>query len=76
MKRVQRALNAGQIYPRRYFYPSLDTLSYIEPKQYAPISRDIASRILALPMYPDLPAEEQEKIVDIIKKAMVEDHEK
>ena len=70
MKRVQRALNAAQIYPRRYFYPSLDTLSYIEPKQYAPISRDIASRILALPMYPDLPAEEQEKIIDIVRREL------
>ena len=56
--KLQKALNEKEIFPRRYFYPSLDTLSYIEPKQYAPISRDISSRILALPMYPGLAPEE------------------
>ena len=50
--KVQNALNEKQIFPRRYFYPSLDTLNYIEPKQYSPISRDISHRILALPVYP------------------------
>ena len=67
---VQQALNAAGIYPRRYFYPSLDTLSYIEPKQHCPVSRDIASRILALPLYPDLDPADQQRIVDIIKKTM------
>ena len=26
--KVKKALNEQQIFPRRYFYPSLDTLSY------------------------------------------------
>jgi dTDP-4-amino-4,6-dideoxygalactose transaminase len=39
---VQKALNEKDIYPRRYFYPSLDTLEYIEPKQECKISRDIS----------------------------------
>lgn len=67
---LQKALNKKQIFPRRYFYPSLDTLNYIEPKQYAPISRDISSRILALPMYPELAKGEQDLILDIIKKEL------
>ena len=29
--KVQKALNDENIFPRRYFYPSLDTLKYIEP---------------------------------------------
>jgi len=66
--KVQKALNEQQIFPRRYFYPSLDTLSYIEPKQYAPVSRDISKRILALPMYPELSEDEQKNILDIIKE--------
>ena len=53
-EKVQQALNDKDIFPRRYFYPSLDTLSYIEPKQYAPVSRDIASRILCLPLFAEL----------------------
>jgi dTDP-4-amino-4,6-dideoxygalactose transaminase len=69
-KRVQYALNKQHIYPRRYFYPSLDTLEYIEPKQFCSVSRDISGRILALPMYPDLPQDVQQNIIDIIRKEL------
>jgi len=65
--KVQQALNKQEVFPRRYFYPSLDKLPYIEPKQYAPISRDISRRILALPMYAGLGEEEQDMIIKIIK---------
>ncbi len=68
--KVQKTLNEKQIFPRRYFYPSLDTLSYIEPKQFSPISRDISNRILALPMYPGLREDEQINIIDIIKDSL------
>lgn len=66
--KVQKALHETDIYPRRYFYPSIDTLSYIEPKQYMLNSRDISSRILCLPMYPDLMENEQKQIIKIIKE--------
>ena len=65
--KVQKALNEKKIFPRRYFYPSLDTLNYIEPKQYSPISRGISKRILALPIYPKLKENEQKIIIKIIK---------
>lgn len=68
--RVQKALNEQKIFPRRYFYPSLDTLGYIEPKQYMPISRDITERILALPMYPELEESDQVNIIKIIQGAL------
>jgi dTDP-4-amino-4,6-dideoxygalactose transaminase len=68
--KVQKALNEKQIFPRRYFYPLLDTLSYIEPKQYSPISRDISNRILALPMYPGLEKDNQITIINIIKEVL------
>jgi len=64
---LQKELNLKQIFPRRYFYPSLDTLNYIEPKQYMPISRDISKRILCLPIYPNLSYEDQSYILKIIK---------
>ncbi|MDD2358079.1 MAG: DegT/DnrJ/EryC1/StrS family aminotransferase [Thiovulaceae bacterium] len=67
---VQKALNNVQIFPRRYFYPSLDTLSYIEPKQVMPISRDISKRILCLPIYAELEPNMQDKIIEIVKKAL------
>ncbi len=66
--KIQKALNEKEIFPRRYFYPSLDTLSYIEPKQHSPISRDISNRILALPMYPELEEKDQMNIINIIKE--------
>ena len=64
---LQKALNENGIFPRRYFYPSLDTLSYIEHRQFMPISRDISGRILALPMYPELSNGQQMDIVRTIK---------
>lgn len=65
--KIQKALNSKDIFPRRYFYPSLDTLNYIEPKQFMPNSRDISERILCLPLYPELTKAEQMEIINIIK---------
>ncbi len=65
--KVQKALNDKQIFPRRYFYPSLDTLEYIEPKQECKISRDISKRILCLPVYVELEKDVQEIIIKIIR---------
>ena len=68
--KVQKALNEQEIMPRRYFYPSLDTLSYIEPKQICEISRDVSTRILCLPIYAELEKEIQTKIISIIKETL------
>lgn len=70
MKRVQKALNSAGVYPRRYFYPSLNTLSYIEPKQGMPLSEDISNRVLSLPIYPELTINEQLKIIGVIQGAL------
>ncbi len=66
--KVQNALNEKQIFPRRYFYPSLDTLEYIEPKQECKISRDISKRIFCLPIYAELEKDVQNEIIKIIKE--------
>jgi dTDP-4-amino-4,6-dideoxygalactose transaminase len=52
-----KALNLNRVYPRRYFYPSLNKLSYIQ-KQDCPISENISKTILCLPLYYDLTKEE------------------
>ncbi len=70
LKEVQKALKEEGVFPRRYFYPSLDTLAYIEPKQYMPHSRDISSRILVLPMYPELTQNEQMQIINIVMSSI------
>jgi len=66
--KVQKALNDKQISPRRYFYPSLDTLEYIEPKQECKISRDISKKILCLPIYAELEKDIQKTIFKTIKE--------
>ncbi|TKF10784.1 DegT/DnrJ/EryC1/StrS family aminotransferase [Enterovibrio norvegicus] len=63
---VENRLNSKNIFPRRYFYPSLDKLSYIEPKQHMPISRSVSSRVLCLPLYADLELQQVNDICDII----------
>ena len=60
------ALNKHSIYPRRYFYPSLNTLSYINHKREMPISESIAKRIICLPIYVGLEENDLKKIVEII----------
>ncbi|WP_220272142.1 DegT/DnrJ/EryC1/StrS aminotransferase family protein [Helicobacter sp. MIT 14-3879] len=62
-----RILNENNIFPRRYFYPSLDTLRY-NTSEICPISRDIASRVLCLPLYVGLSQKEQDKIIKILIK--------
>jgi len=66
LKRALTALSAHQIFPRRYFYPSLNTLAFAGNQVSMPVSEDIASRILCLPIFSELKNEQQQKIVDIL----------
>ncbi|NMB52642.1 MAG: DegT/DnrJ/EryC1/StrS family aminotransferase, partial [Bacteroidales bacterium] len=61
--KTQERLNEVGVFPRRYFYPSLDTLANGKPDRGSPISRDRARRVLCLPMYPTLPLGVQDKII-------------
>lgn len=63
--RVQKALNEAQIFPRRYFYPSLNTIPYVASVSMS-ISESIASRILCLPLYVELQQNDIQKIVSIL----------
>ena len=60
---IQKKLIESQIIPRRYFYPSLNKLSYLDKKDIL-ISESIANRILCLPLYYGL----NEKIIHKISK--------
>lgn len=64
---VFSALNKQGIYPRRYFYPSLNTLPYLNNKINCPISEDISSRIACLPLYVGLDDSDVERICSIIR---------
>ena len=58
-------LNAHWVYPRRYFYPSLSTLNYVD-KCEMPIAEDISKRVLCLPMYHSLSQEEIDFIARLL----------
>ena len=63
--RVSEALSKENIIPRRYFYPSLNTIEYTKGEKM-PISESIASRILCLPLYVGIPEADLENIIQII----------
>ena len=41
---VEKKLNAEGIYPRRYFYPSVNTFTQILPYVEMPVSEDISKK--------------------------------
>jgi dTDP-4-amino-4,6-dideoxygalactose transaminase len=63
--RIQKKLNEAQIFPRRYFYPSLNNVCYVNGKTMK-ISESVASRVLCLPLYKEMIKEELEKTCLII----------
>lgn len=62
-------LNLNNIFPRRYFHPSLSKLPYIYD-QDCPIAEDISQRILCLPLFHTLSLEEVDMICRIIKREL------
>jgi dTDP-4-amino-4,6-dideoxygalactose transaminase len=68
MKKIQAALEQNNIIPRRYFYPSLNTLPFMPRFYSCPVSEDISLRILSLPLYVGLTKQEVETICGIINK--------
>ena len=63
-----KSLNEKLVYPRRYFYPSLNELPYLK-KQKAPLSEKVSKCICCLPMYYDLPGEVQVMIARFLLRA-------
>lgn len=68
LKRVEKALQARNIFPRRYFYPSLDELDFLNARSgEMEVSRDISHRILCLPFFEGLEETECQEICQIIR---------
>jgi len=66
--KVEQALNEQKIYPRRYFYPSLNTFKKVVNYVNMQISEDVSKRILCLPLYWDLKYEDMDRIIVSISK--------
>ncbi len=64
--KVTKLLNKNNIFPRRYFYPSLNKLKYIKNSKKFKNSENLSDRILCLPNYYELKKKEQIKIINLI----------
>ena len=67
--KVLKILNLNNVYPRRYFMPSLSELHYVS-EQSSPIAEDISRRVLCLPLYHTLSDEEMDMICRLIKRGI------
>ncbi|MFI8380423.1 DegT/DnrJ/EryC1/StrS family aminotransferase [Leeuwenhoekiella sp. NPDC079379] len=67
--RVQKELNKADIFPRRYFYPSLNTLDYVRSTEMK-VSEGIAECILCLPLYSGLKNNDVDKIIKLINDTL------
>jgi dTDP-4-amino-4,6-dideoxygalactose transaminase len=65
--KVYQKLEENEIYTRRYFYPALDTLDYVN-KGSTPVCDDIASRVLCLPIYFNMLGKDIDCVCDVILK--------
>lgn len=63
--RAKAALEIREIFPRRYFFPSLQELDYVTSAN-TPNATSISRRILCLPLYHNLGNEEMDMIARIL----------
>ena len=54
------------IFPRRYFYPSLNQLPYLQKYYPCPVSEDITTRIACLPLYVGLQDADVKRICEAL----------
>lgn len=55
---------------RRYFYPSLNRLTYLDKQDLCPVSEDLAARVICLPMFNGLSEKEQETVITALKRVL------
>ena len=67
LEKVISKMNELNIFPRRYFSPSLNTLNYVKPVSM-PVSESISDRILCLPLYVGLQKSTLTEIVEIVNE--------
>lgn len=66
---VKSALEKKNVFPRRYFFPSLTNLPYCS-SQSCENSESVSARILCLPLFPELSISEQEIICSVIERGL------
>ncbi|MCU0754832.1 MAG: DegT/DnrJ/EryC1/StrS family aminotransferase [Xanthomonadales bacterium] len=69
MRVALQHLNAEQIFPRRYFHPSLSQLNYVDRGE-VPIAESVASRVVCLPLWAELEALQVRRISSILARVL------
>ena len=71
-ERVVAYLNEHNVFPRRYFEPSLNTLPFLADKLRVacPVSERAARTVLCLPLYPDLPPDHVTRIAELVRQSL------
>ncbi len=64
--KVIEELENNRVSPRRYFYPLLSDVNYLKGDYDVKIASDVSKRIICLPLFYDLTAEEIDYIIRII----------
>ncbi len=67
--KVFNILARNRIYARRYFYPALSELYYVNKRKELPVALDVAKRVLCLPLYYQMTEAEVDMVCKLIKKA-------
>ena len=65
MHKAVAGLSEAEIFPRRYFYPSLNRLPYVEYSEM-PVAEDLSSRTICLPLSAAMNLVDAEMIVSLI----------
>jgi dTDP-4-amino-4,6-dideoxygalactose transaminase len=65
-QRARQALIDQGVNPRRYFYPSLNTLPFLRPelRRACPVSEGVAERVLSLPLFVGLSKQQVSKVCE------------
>ncbi|WP_391572836.1 DegT/DnrJ/EryC1/StrS family aminotransferase [Cohnella sp.] len=64
-------MNENKIFPRRYFYPALNKLPYLRTEQVMPISENVSSRVVCLPIFDGLEDSDQQSIINEVGEILV-----
>ena len=71
--RIYDGLCAEGIYPRKYFYPCINAFAcyrgQMDPDD-TPVAKRMSESVLTLPIYPELPLSEVERICSVLKRLL------
>ncbi|MBS1575516.1 MAG: DegT/DnrJ/EryC1/StrS family aminotransferase [Bacteroidetes bacterium] len=68
--KVKKKLEEEMIFPRRYFYPSLNTLPFLKDTNDCPVSESISRKVLCLPLYGQLTGDDVDRISSLVLKVI------